>query len=288
MAAVPRVLRRLASNRPLTAGVLALVALLSLAWIIPAFRPDPNRPDVEHGLSEMGAPLPPSLAAPLGTDDLGRDQLARVAHGARLSLTTALTATVIALALGLAVGLLAGLAGGWIDALLMGLVDLTLAVPILLLAILTAVVLRAAALDDSPISLAVVLGIFGWPPAARVVRARVQVLDSAEFVIAARALGASAGRIITRHLLPNLAGALAVVLTTTIAQVVAAEATLSFAGLGPAPPEATWGRMVYEGRIYYRSAPWLFLLPGLAIVCTVAAFYLLGAGLRRELERVEL
>ena len=128
---------------------------------------------------------------------------------------------------------------------------------------------------------------FGWPPTARVVRARVQVLDSAEFVLAARALGADVWRVIARHLLPNLAGTLAVISTTTFAQMVVAEATLSFAGLGPAPPEASWGRMIYEGRVYYRSAPWLFLVPGAALVFTVGAFYLIGLGVQRELEQVE-
>lgn len=288
MAAVPRLLRRLAGNRLLAAGILALLALLALAWIVPAVRPDPNVVDVEHGLSAQGAPLPPSLTSPLGTDDLGRDQLARVGHAARVSLGTAALATVVALALGLLVGLLAGLSGGWIDAALMRLVELAVSFPVLLLAILTAAVLRAASLDETAGSLAVVLGLLGWPSTARLVRARVMVLTRSEFVIAARALGASGWRVVGRHILPNIAGVLAVLLTATVSQLLVAEATLSFAGLGPPPPEATWGRMVFEGRIYYRSAPWLFAVPGIALVLTVAAFHLVGAGLRRELERVEL
>jgi peptide/nickel transport system permease protein len=281
---VPRALRRLLRNRPLAAGLLALGVLLALAWIVPSFRPDPNLADVDHGLSEMGAPLPPSLAAPLGTDDLGRDQLSRVSHAARSSLMTTGLATAMALIIGLLVGLTAGLVGGWLDAVLMRLVELALSFPVLLLAIFAAAALRAASLDEATAPLALVLSLFGWPATARVVRARARALTHAEFIVAARGLGASGWRVLTRHVLPNLAGVTAVMITGTAAQLLVAEATLSFAGLGAAPPEATWGRMIFEGRIYYRSAPWLLLAPGLALVVAVMIFHLLGAGLRRELE----
>ncbi len=285
MAAVQRALRRLQRNRPLAAGVLALFAILALAWIVPALRPDPNLTDVAHGLSELGAPLPPSAQAPLGTDDLGRDVLARIAHAARSSLLTIAAGTALALLIGLAIGLSAGLLGGWVDALLMRLIELSVAFPVILLAILAAAALRAAALDESSGSVAVVLGLVGWPVTAQVVRARAMALARAEHVVAARALGASGLRVIVHHVLPNLSGAVAVLVTTTMAQLLVTEATLSFAGLGAPPPEASWGRMVFEGRVYYRSAPWLLLAPGISLVIAVLTFYLLGAGLRRELQR---
>lgn len=283
-AGVLRALRRLGSNRLLAAGVLALIALVALAAVVPALRPDPNLADVDGGLSELGAPLPPSAAAPLGTDDLGRDELSRITHAARASLLTTALATSIALAIGLLVGLAAGLTGGWVEALLMRVVEMALAFPILLVAIFAAAVLRAASLDEAAGSLAVVLGLLGWLTTARVVHARARTLARAEFVLAARALGASGWRVLLRHVLPNISGVLAVLFTATAAQLVIAEATLSFAGLGPPPPEPTWGRMLFEGRIYYRSAPWLLLAPGVALFLAVATFHLMGAGLRRELE----
>ena len=285
MAAVRRALHRLQRNRLLCAGLAALIALFALAWIVPAFRPDPNLADIDHGLTELGAPLPPSLDAPLGTDDLGRDQLARVAHAARASLVTIIAASAIALALGLLVGLTAGLSGGWVDSALLRLIELAVAFPVLLLAILAAAVLRAAELDEARSSLAVVLGLVGWPVAAQVIRARAMTLTHAGHIVAARALGAGRWRVIVHHVLPDIAGVLAVLLTSTVAQLLLTEATLSFVGLGAPPPEPSWGRMVYEGRVYYRSAPWLMLAPGLALLVAVTAFHLLGAGVRREIQR---
>lgn len=280
-----RALGRLASNRLLVAGVLALLALGALAAVVPSLRPAPNLANVDGGLSELGAPLPPSAEAPLGTDDLGRDELSRVSHAARSSLLTTVTATVIALLLGLIVGLGAGLSGGWIEVALMRVVEMALAFPVLMVAIFAAAVLRASSLDEGQSSLAVVLGLLGWQTTARVVHARAVALRRAEFVVAARALGASGWRVLTRHLLPNVAGVLAVLFTATAAQLLIAETTLSFVGLGAPPPEPTWGRMIFEGRIYYRSAPWLMIAPGVALLLAVASFYLVGAGLRRELER---
>ena len=280
-----RLLRRFASNRLLATGALALLALLALAWIVPAVRPAPNLTNVEHGLSEGGAPLPPSLTSPLGTDDLGRDELSRVAHAARSSLFTAGIATAISLTIGLIVGLLAGLSGGWIDAIALRLIELAISFPVLLLAIFTAAVLRAAEIDQAPGSYPLVLGLMCWPAIARIVRARALVLARAEFIVAARGLGASSWRVLLRHVVPNVGGVLAVMWTLSAAQILVVDSTMSFAGLGAAPPAASWGRMVFEGRIYYRSAPWLMLAPSLALVLAVATFHLLGAGLRRELER---
>jgi peptide/nickel transport system permease protein len=290
---VVRALRRLIGNRALAVGSATLVAVAVLAFVVPMLRPDATLADIEHGLSAQGAPLPPSLSAPLGTDDLGRDVLARVSVAARSSLLTATVATAIALWIGVMIGLVCGLCSGWaggsaarwIDSALMRLVDLAMSFPVLLLALFAAAALRAGALDHSAFSLAVVLGLLGWPTSARVIRAKTLVLARADFVAAARALGASNVRLILRHLLPNVRSVATVLATVTLAQMLLADAVLSFAGLGDAPPQPSWGRMVFEGRVYYRSAPWLVLVPGLAIVIAVAAFYLIGQGLQHESAR---
>jgi ABC-type dipeptide/oligopeptide/nickel transport system permease subunit len=240
--------------------------------------------DVEHGLSEMGAPLPPSSAAVLGTDQLGRDEWARIVAGAGNSLAIAAIATLIALGLGLSIGLVAGYAGGSIDDALMRLVDLVLAFPFLLLAILLASLFRESDLGSSNAPVFLTLGVLGWTTIARVIRGKAQVLARSDMVAAARAIGASPARIVVRHILPNVANLAIVVSTLAFAQNLLSESVLSYVGLGPPPPTPTWGRMLYEGRAYYRTAPHLVLVPGVAILLAVVAFNLLGEGLRDALD----
>ncbi len=276
--------RRFARHRGALVGLLLALFLVGLAAIAPG---DPNRLDVDRGLSELGLPLPPSADAPLGTDHLGRDVLARIADGAGTSLRVAALATLLSLLIGAAVGLIAGYAGGWVDQVLMRLVDLVLAFPFLLLAILLAAVLRESGLVSSSAPVVLTLAIAGWATAARVIRTKVRTLASSELVVAARALGASPLRIITRHLLPNVAGVIVVVAVLGFAQNLLAEATLSYLGLGPPPPAPTWGRMLYEGRAFYRTAPHLILVPGLAITIAVVSFHLLAEGLRSLVDNTE-
>jgi peptide/nickel transport system permease protein len=263
-------------------GVLVGAVLIALLVGLAIARPggDPNSLDVEHGLSELGAPLAPSADAPLGTDQLGRDVLARVAAGARTSLAVATLATLLALAIGVAVGLAAGYAGGWLDNLLMRTVDLVLAIPVLLLAILLAALLRESGLASSNGPVVLTLAIAGWPPIARVVRSKTLALAHGELVVAARSLGAPPLRIVLRHLLPNVAGIVIAIGVIAFAQNLLAEAVLSYLGLGPPPPAPTWGRMLYEGRVFYRTSPHLVIVPGVAILVAVASFHLLGEGLR--------
>jgi len=256
--------------------VLALV-LVGLAVIAPG---DPLALDVDRGLSELGLPLPPSADAPLGTDHLGRDVLARVAGGAGTSLGVAGLATLLSLLLGVAVGLIAGYAGGWIDQVLMRLVDLVLAFPFLLLAILLASLLRERGLTSSSAPVVVTLALAGWTTGARVIGTKVMTLTRSELVVAARALGASPLRIVLRHLLPNVAGVIVVVAVVGFAQNLMAESVLSYLGLGPPPPDPTWGRMLYEGKTFYRTAPHLILVPGITIMIAVVSFHLLAGGLR--------
>jgi peptide/nickel transport system permease protein len=264
-----------------------LVVLLGLALVGPHLTQDPIARDIEHGLSAMGAPLPPGDGARLGTDQLGRDVWARLVAGAGSSLAIAGLATLVALAIGLLVGLTAGYAGGRTDTILMRFVDLVLSFPFLLLAILLAALLREADLASSTLPVILTLGAVSWTTLARVVRAKALSLAHADHVTAARAIGASPVRIVVRHILPNVAGLVAAVALLAFAQNLLAEAALSYLGLGPPPPDASWGRMLYEGRPYYRSAPHLVIAPGLAIVTAVVAFHLAGEALRARFDPKE-
>lgn len=266
-------------------GAVIVIALVVIAVIAPALSAyDPRTSDVEHGLSQLGAPLPASDAHLLGTDTLGRDEWTRVTSGAASSLTIAGAATLIALAIGLAVGLTAGYAGGVIDSVLMRLVDLVLAFPFVLIAILLAAVFREAGLASSRAPVFVTLGVLGWTTLARVIRGKARVVMHSDLVTAARALGAGPWRIVTRHVVPNVRGLIIALTALGFAQNLLAEAVLSFVGLGPPPPAASWGRMLYDGRTYYRSAPILVLAPGIAIFIAVLGFHLLGDGLHRALD----
>jgi peptide/nickel transport system permease protein len=282
---VSRALRRFLAHRGAVAGAVLVAALIMVAALAPVLSAkDPLVSDVEHGLSALGAPLPPSDEAVLGTDQLGRDVWARVVAGAGTSLSIAALATLIALVIGLSVGLVAGYAGGSVDNALMRLVDLVLAFPFLLLAILLAALFREAELASSNAPVFLTLGAVGWTTMGRVIRGKTAVLARSDMVSAARAVGATPGRILVRHVLPNVAGAVIVVTTLGFAQNLLAESVLSYLGLGPPPPVPTWGRMLYEGRAYFRIAPHLVLAPGVAILLAVIGFNLLGEGLRDAID----
>ena len=269
------------AHRGAVVGAILVLVLVGIALLGPHLvAKDPLARDIDHGLTTMGAPLGPSSDALLGTDQLGRDVWSRVVAGAGTSLEIATLATLIALAIGLAIGLVAGYAGGWIDGVLMRFVDLVLSFPFLLLAILLAALLREAELSSATAPVILTLGAVGWTTTARVIRGKAMTIARAQHVTAARALGASPTRIVVRHILPNVAGLVAVLGVLGFAQNLLAEAALSFVGLGPAPPAPTWGRMLFEGRVYYRTAPHLVLAPGVAILVAVVAFNLLGEGLR--------
>jgi peptide/nickel transport system permease protein len=278
---VSRAWRRFLADRGAVVGALLVAVLVGVATLAPVLSAkNPLASDIEHGLSVMGAPLPPSGDAVLGTDPLGRDVWARVVAGAGTSLSIAALATLIALVLGLLIGLVAGYAGGSVDNALMRLVDLVLAFPFLLLAILLASLFREAELASSNAPVFLTLGAVGWTTMARVIRGKTQVLARSDMVAAARAIGATPARIVVRHILPNVAGAVIVVTALGFAQNLLAESVLSYIGLGPPPPAPTWGRMLYEGRAYFRIAPHLVLAPGIAILLAVIGFNLLGEGLR--------
>ena len=266
--------RRIARSRWTVAGlaVVVLLALVALGapWLAPG---DPYRGDLSAGLQ------PPSSAYLLGTDAQGRDVLSRVLYGARLSLTVGLGSQAVSLAVGLALGLVAGYSGRWVDATVMRVADVSLAFPSLLLLIAI-----AAAVKPSLPVICLVIGLVGWAGMARLVRGQVLVVRALDYVQAARALGASDARLVTRHILPNVLAPVIVATTLGIGGAIMAEAALSFVGLGAQPPTPSWGAMVAEGRDLLRVAPWVSLFPGLAIGVAVLGLNLLGDGLRDALD----
>ena len=221
----------------------------------------------------------PSWAHPMGTDELGRDTFARSIHGAQVSLQVGLISVSIALVLGLSIGLTSGFFGGKVDALLMRVVDLMFALPGLVLAIVI-----AGLLGPSRRNAMIAIGIIITPAFARVVRGAVLEVMGFPFVESARALGSSHARVMFRHVLPNIAAPVIVLVTVYLSTAILSEAALSFLGLGTQPPEASWGGMLSSARSYLEIDPWLSIFPGLAIMVVVLGFNFLGDGLRDILD----
>ncbi len=232
----------------------------------------------------------PSWKHPLGTDDLGRDMLARMLYGGRISLAVGLSAMLIAILVGVVIGAIAGISRGWIDNALMWVTDLFLSLPqlplLLLLIFLFRDPLKAMFGLEVGIFILIVLviGGFRWMPVARLVRAQFFSLREKEFVEAARALGASTSRQVVRHILPNSLGPVIVAATIDVAAAIIAESTLSFLGLGFPPDVPTWGRILYDGRDYMDLAVHWALFPGIAIFITVLTINFIGDGLRDALD----
>ena len=268
---------------------LAGAALLIVISLVAAFAPqvaglEPNTIDEAHW---SGYPLAPGVAHHLlGTDENGRDLLARLVFGARISLIVAVGVVVIEIVVGTILGALAGYYGGVIDYLVMRLTDVFLSIPLLpLLLVLTAIV--AASSNKAALSfgtIVLIIGVLSWPPVARLVRASFLSLREREFVEAARAIGCSDLRIMWRHLLPNAAAPIIVQATLSIADVIIIESTLSFLGLGIQPPTASWGNMLANAESNMAVAPWAAICPGACILFTVLAVNYLGDGLRDALD----
>ena len=269
--------RRLASARSAISfrlGVSTLVVLLTCAVFAPVLAPDdPTRQTLAADLDA------PSLRHPFGRDKLGRDQLSRIIYGARISLAVGTSTVVCSVALGIAVGAIAGYLGGGVDFWIMRLVDILLAFPGILLAIA-----MSAALGPSLTNVIVALSLIGWTGYACLVRVEVIAIMRRPHVEAARALGVSAIRLITRHVLPIAAGPVVVQATFGMAAAVVAEASLSFLGLGVQPPTPSWGSMVNESRAFLLIAPHLAVFPGAAIFATVLSLSAVGEGLRERLD----
>ena len=262
-------------NRLALAGAVVLVLLAAVAVAAPWLAPhDPLQVNLPDAL------LPPSPTYPLGTDPLGRDVLSRLIYGARISLVVGFIAVGVAVSIGTAVGALAGYAGGWLDAVLMRLVDTMLSVPTIFL--LLAVI---AVIGPGIEVIMAVIGLTSWMGVARLVRAELLSLKEREFVLAARVLGASSWRLITRHLLPNAMAPVLVSATLGVGGAILTESVLSYLGLGVQPPTPSWGNILNEGRIALGVAWWLTLSPGVCILVTVLAFNLLGEGIRERVSR---
>ncbi len=231
--------------------------------------------------NELGATRlqPPSWAHPMGTDELGRDTMARIIHGAQVSLQVGAISVSIAFAAGVLLGLLAGFYGGLVDAVLMRLVDMMFALPGLVLAIVI-----AGLLGPNRRNAMIAIGIVITPAFARVVRGAVLEVMGFPFVESARALGSSHMRIMFRNVIPNIAAPLIVLVTVYLSTAILSEAALSFLGLGTQPPEASWGGMLNSARAYLDIDPWLSIFPGLAIMIVVLGFNFLGDGLRDILD----
>ncbi|MDR7542876.1 MAG: ABC transporter permease [Armatimonadota bacterium] len=267
--------RRLRRHRLAMLGLTIIALIILLAVFAPAISPqDPLAIDYAHPATAPGVG-----GHVLGTDAVGRDILARLIYGTRISLQVGVVAVGIAATLGTAVGLAAGYYGRWLDSLLMRTVDVFLAFPLIVLAI--AII---AVLGPSLSNVMMALGLVAWTTYARVVRGQVLVLRELDFVQAARAIGVSDGRIIVRHILPNALAPVIVLATLGMATAIIAEAALSFLGLGVQPPTPSWGTMLNEGRAFLRTAPHISTLPGLAIMLTVLGFNFLGDGLRDALD----
>ena len=265
-------LRRFLRHR-LAVGGLAVIGLLALMAITLPFLIDADPTAVDPSAFRA----PPNDENLLGTDDAGRDVLARLAAGGRVSLLVGLTAAVTATVIGLVLGALAGYFGGWVDALISRVTDVVLSFPTLIV-----VIIIVAFVGPSLTTLIVAIGLFEWPTACRIVRGLTLSLREQDSIQAVAGLGAGPVRILRRHVLPSVVAPLTVVATLLVAQAILLEAALSFLGLGVPPPTASWGNMLNAAQslTVLETMPWLWLPPGLAIAVTVLAVNFVGDGLR--------
>ncbi len=269
-----RAWRRLLRRRGAMFGAAVVIAFILIALLAPLIVPyDP----IQTNFLLVRKPL--TWAHWFGTDENGRDVLARVMWGARSSLMAGVVSVSIALCVGVPIGLLAGYVGGWVDALISRLTDAMLACPFLILAIAL-----AAFLGPSLENAMIAIGVTATPIFIRLTRGQVLAVKVEDYVEAARALGNPHHRIALRHILPNILPPILVQATLAIASAIIAEAALSFLGLGQQPPNPSWGSMLNAAQRFLSQAPWMAIFPGLAIFLTVLSFNLLGDGLRDALD----
>jgi len=266
--------RRFIRYRPGVVGLFVILLLVAVAVTAPVLAPyDPYKGDT----ALRGAA--PSRDFLLGNDAIGRDMLSRLIYGARVALIVGILATAIAMSIGVTIGALAGFFGGWIDTLLSRVVDTLMAFPtIALLITLSAVV------GPSLKVVVIAIGTTVWASYARVVRADIMSLRQRDFIMAAQAVGSTSGRVMFRHLIPNVLGPVVVLASLSIGNLIILESALSFLGVGVTPPTASWGGMLSDGRAYIRTYPHISIVPGIAITITVLAFNLLGDGVRDALD----
>jgi peptide/nickel transport system permease protein len=269
--------------------VLLIIVALAAPLVVKAF--GVSGPNVQNvgALDAFGQPSGPSSVHPFGVDELGRDILARVIYGARVSLEVAFISTGIAVLIGVIVGTAAGYFRGWIDSLLARLMDIVLAFPILLLAIGLASACSlgkgclGGLITPGRVTLIVVIALSSWPYIGRIIRGQVLSIREKEYIEAARSLGASNRRIMFREILPNLVAPIIVYTSLILPTNILYEAALSFLGVGVQPPTASWGQMIASATPIFNTAWWYMLFPGIALVLTVLAFNLVGDGLQDAL-----
>lgn len=261
-------------SRSVQIGLAIVVVLLAAGALAPLLTPySPTKIDLAHTL------VAPSFSHPLGTDELGRDELTRILYGARISMVMGLLAVAISAFFGVVFGLLAGYAGGWLDNLIMRGMDGVLAFPALLLALLT-----ISVLGPGLFKILIAFGIAGVPFYARLLRSMVLSVRENEYVLAAQALGASRTRVMVRYVLPNAVSPLIVAVSLGMGFVIIGLAGLGYLGLGAQPPTAEWGAMLSGSQARFFIAPWLLLSPGGMILLAVVGYVLLGDGIRDALD----
>jgi peptide/nickel transport system permease protein len=265
-----RVLRRFLSHRSALVGLAVVLLFIAIAAAAPLI--SPYDPAATNWALVRKAP---SAQHWFGTDEIGRDILARMLWGARASMLAGVVSVTIAMALGVPIGMIAGYAGGWTDAVISRITDALLSCPFLILAIAL-----AAFLGPSLTNAMIAIGISQMPIFIRLARGQVMTVRVEDYVEAARAIGNPHHRIVLRHILPNIVPPILVQATLTMATAIIAEASLSFLGLGQQPPEPSWGSMLNVAKNFMNQAPWMALWPGVAICLVVLAFNLLGDGLR--------
>jgi peptide/nickel transport system permease protein len=288
--------RRFKRNKLAVAGCIIVVFLFAIAFLAPIISPyKPNEIDRKYIL------MPPSLAHPFGTDDLGRDVLSRMIYGSKISLAVGFVSVGIATFIGLIVGAVAGYYGKWIERITMRFIDIMLTIPtfFLILAVMAFMdpnlwvtrlapgvqrILEVIIIDPNILTIMMVIGLTSWMGIARLVRAEFLSIKERDFVAAARALGASDSRIIFRHIMINSMAPVLVSAVLGVAGAVLVESALSFLGIGVQPPTPSWGNILTLGKDNIEIAWWLSVFPGLAILVTVLGYNLLGEGIRDSID----
>lgn len=284
-----RAIRRFFRHRMAVTGTVML-ALIVLYITLGAF----VFSEAEANFNDTGRRLlPPSAEFPFGTDTIGRDILARTIYGGQISLLIGIFAVAVSVSIGMTVGILSGYYSGWVDAVLMRLTEAMLSIPSLLLLLVIAKFLGSQISDitvfgrtfsGSVVVIILIVGLTGWMYLARIVRSSVLSIKEAEFILAARALGAPNRRIILSHIIPNTLAPVTVSATLGVAGAILSEAYVSFLGLGVKAPTATWGNMLEGSRQYIETSPWLWIFPGALITLTVMSINFVGDGLRDALD----
>ena len=280
---------RLRKNKLAMIGLIMVIFLLFIAIVGPFITPyNYQEQDLVAVVANDGQPLPPLTGGHiLGTDQIGRDLLSRLMDGARISMTVAIVVQMVVLLIGVPIGAIAGWMGGRTDNLLMRFTDVMYAFPDLLFIILLTVAFKQTPFGqamDGLLLVFVAIGLTSWVTVGRLVRGQMLALKETEFVEAARAIGVSDRKIVTKHLLPNGMGPVIVAVTLGIPAAILAEATLAYIGIGVQAPRASWGSLVADGQQVLRSSPWLVVFPALCIATALISFTFLGDGLRDALD----